>query len=154
MNRKTGITVLYVVLGVLVGSHVCALAQEKTCSNATLKGSYGYTGTQFTISPPAIAGPFATVGRQVFDGQGNTTAAGTTSVNGNMVKVTFTGTYNVNADCTGSMTILVSPVSITGHYDFVIDDDGAEVRVIGTDPGAVGTVIVRKQFLSRGGASQ
>jgi hypothetical protein len=146
MKSTHSVAAFAVAFAAVLSLRVSAQAQGKTCSNTTLKGSYGYTGTQI-LTPPAIAGPFATVGRQAFDGQGNTTAAGTTSVNGQILKVTFTGTYNVNPDCTGSMTVLVLPVNITGHYYFVIDDDGTELRAISKDPGSVGSTLVRKQFL-------
>src|SRR5262249_37473294 len=45
------------------------------CSNATLRGSFGFTstGTLLAVQPP-LAGPFAEVGRQTFDGEGNTDA--------------------------------------------------------------------------------
>ena len=121
----------------------------KECSNATLRGSFGYTSTGSLLDsyvPPPFAGPFAEVGRQTFDGKGNTAATATTSSNGNIVKVTIGGTYTVNQDCTGSMTLYVSPFDATVHADFVISDDGAELRVIGTDSGVVESRVYNKQF--------
>jgi hypothetical protein len=38
-------------------------------------------------------------------------------------------------ECTGSMTLFILPLGVTAHLDFVIDDDGAEVRAIATGPG-------------------
>ncbi len=130
-----------------------AIAQEesdmlKGCSNATLRGSFGYTSTGTLllafVSPP-YAGPFAEVGRQTFDGKGKTSATGTLSANGNIFsKVTFEGTYAVNPDCTGSMTIS-SSLGVS-HADFVIDDDGTELRAIFTDSGVVESRVYKKQF--------
>jgi galactose mutarotase-like enzyme len=92
----------------------------------------------------------ANVGTQTFDGKGGTTGTATVSQNGNILKVTVTGTYTVNPNCTGSMTLSLSspslPVTLTNHAAFAIDDNGAEVRAIQTDPGAVLTVIGRRQF--------
>ena len=54
----------------------------KECSNATLRGSFGYTSTGTLLDsyvPPPLAGPFAEVGRQTFDGKGHTDATATTS---------------------------------------------------------------------------
>lgn len=122
--------------------------EDKECSNATLQGSFGYTatGTILTLAPPPFAGPFAEVGRQTFDGKGNTDATATLSANGNIIRVTVEGTYAINPDCTGSLTLTVSPLGVTGHADFVIDDDGAELRTIATDPGVVESRVYKKQF--------
>jgi hypothetical protein len=72
------------------------------------------------------------------------------SANGHIVKdVTAQGTYVVNPDCTGSMTIFILPFAGTAELDFVIDDDGDEVRMISTGAGAIETRVYRKQS-SRG----
>jgi hypothetical protein len=125
----------------------------KGCSNATLTGTFAYTVTGFLVAPQfagPIAGPFASVGTQTFDGKGGTTATAAVSLNGNILRVTITGTYTVNADCTGSMTTNIysqnPPTSLTGHLSFAIDDSGAEFRAIQTDPGVVVTGTGRKQF--------
>jgi hypothetical protein len=119
----------------------------KECSNATLRGSFGYTGTGTLLDsyvPPPFAGPFAEVGRQTFDGNGNTDATATLSANGNIVKVTIEGTYTVNPDCTGTLTLNVSPLGATVHADFVIGDDGAELRAIVSDSGVVESRVYSK----------
>jgi hypothetical protein len=60
--------------------------------------------------------------------------------------VTVQGTYVVNPDCTGSMTLFVSPFNITVDLDFVIDDDGAELRAIVTNAGSNESRVYKKQF--------
>lgn len=131
------------------------LAREQSdnveeCSIATLKGSFGYTSTGTLLDsdvPAPYAGPFAEVGRQTFDGKGNTNATATVSSNGNILQhATIRGTYTVNADCTGSMTLYVVQFQATAHADFVIDRDGAEIRAIGTDSGVIESRVYRKQF--------
>ena len=128
--------------------------EVKECSNATLRGSFGYTSTGTLLPsfvPPPFAGPFAEVGRQTFDGKGNTNATGTLSANGNIFsRVTFEGTYTVNPDCTGSMT-LSSSLGVS-HADFVIDDDGTELRLLFTDSGVVESRVYSRQF--RGGRTE
>lgn len=119
------------------------------CSNATLQGRFGYTSTGTLLEPlvpPPFDGPFAEVGRQIFDGKGSTDATATLSSNGNINRVTASGTYVVNPDCTGSMTLNVSPFGITVDVDFVIDNDGREIRAIVTDSGAVESRVYKKQF--------
>jgi hypothetical protein len=121
----------------------------KECSKATLQGSFGYTSTGTLLDsyvPAPYAGPFGEVGRQTFDGKGHTDAAATTSSNGNIQPVTIEGTYTVKPDCTGSMTVNVSPFDSTVHADFVIDHDGAELRAIGSDSGVIETRVYHKQF--------
>jgi hypothetical protein len=123
--------------------------EDEPCSNATLNGSFGYTSTGTLLpsyAPAPFFGPFAEVGRQTFDGNGHTEATATTSSNGNVVPVTIEGTYSVNKDCTGSMTVNVSPFGSVVHADFVIDDHGAEIRAIGTDTGVIETRVYKKQF--------
>ena len=156
MKRTIAPTTLVIVFAIVFVLGIVPRAQageNKGCSNATLRGSFGYTATGTLLpaaAPPPFAGPFGEVGRQTFDGNGNTTATATINANGNIVKVTIEGTYTVNPDCTGSMTRNVSaPVSGTAHDDLVIDDDGLELRTIATDPGAIETYVYRKQF--RGG---
>jgi hypothetical protein len=121
----------------------------KECSNATLQGSFGYTSTGTLLPsfvPPPYAGPFAEVGRQTFDGKGNTGATATTSSNGSIAPVTVEGTYTVNQDCTGSMTLYVIQFATTVHAAFVISDDGAEIRYIDTDSGVIESRVYSKQF--------
>ena len=138
-----------VLLGlVALGIPLSAQAQPN-CSNATLSGSFGFTNTGTILAGPE-AGPFGGVGRQTFDGKGNTEATSTVSVNGAISHATIKGTYVVNSNCTGSMTLLVSAgnETFTNHVDLVIVHGGAEFRAINTDPGIVLTTVANKQ--SRG----
>jgi len=63
-------------------------------------------------------------------------------------KRTFTGSYTIKADCTGSLVLqIVSPVfSGQAKADAAIDDEGSELRAIQTAPpgGAVITIFARK----------
>jgi hypothetical protein len=121
--------------------------EHRECSNSSLQGSFGFSSTGTPLAnPPPFAGPFLEIGRQTFDGSGNTDATATLSANGNIVRVTVQGTYVVNPDCTGSMTLFVSPFNITVDLDFVIDDDGAELRAIVTNAGSNESRVYKKQF--------
>ena len=123
-----------------------AKADVKGCSNATLKGTFAYTMTGF-ITVPAFAGPFAETGTQTFDGNGATTASAMLSQNGNIFKVTITGTYTVNDDCTGTFTLQVAPLGITNRVFFVIDSGGNGFQSIEINPSlSVVTGTGRRQF--------
>lgn len=119
------------------------------CSIATLRGSFGYTSTGtllLSAVPAPYAGPFAEVGIQSFDGRGNTQATATIDSNGNInQQVGISGTYVVNSDCTGSMTLSVPALGATVHADFVIDHNRAEIRAVSTDSGIIESRIYRKQ---------
>src|SRR5271154_2265167 len=79
------------------------------CSNATLHGTFAYTGTGITTAASAAgAGTIAEVGTQYFDGNGNTTGAAMLSGNGTFFQLTITGTYTVNSNCTGTFALMVT----------------------------------------------
>jgi hypothetical protein len=127
-------------------------AQEQSgkvtgCSKATLEGTFIYisTGTLLDSYVPApYAGPFAEVGRQTFDGKGNTNGTATLSSNGNISAVTIEGTYRVKRDCTGTMTLNIPALDATVHADFVIGGDGTQIRAISTDAGVVESRVYSK----------
>jgi hypothetical protein len=159
MKRTTAAQTLLIVFATVFVLGLVSSAQaddRRECSNASLEGSFGFTSTGTLLAPPApLAGAFAEIGRQTFDGQGNTEGTATASLNGTVGHLTFQGTYVVNPDCTGSMTLFVSPMGATVNLDFVIDDNGAELRAITTGPtgtGVTGNVEsreYRKQFPGR-----
>jgi hypothetical protein len=152
MKRTNIPTTLVIIFTTVIALGIAPRAQadeHDRCSNATLRGSFGYTSTGTlldTYVPPPLAGPFAEVGKQTFDGRGKTEATATLSTNGNPATVTVEGTYAVNPDCTGSMTLHVSPFGSTVHAYFVIDNDGAEFRAIVTDPNLIESRVYARQF--------
>jgi hypothetical protein len=133
-----------------------AKADNKGCSNNSLLGTFAYKGTGFVVTPAVVAGPFAEVGTQTFDGKGATTTTFTASQNGNIFQTTFTGTYTVNPDCTGTINLVAPPppppapqTQITITLFFVIDDNLNEFHAIETLPGAVITRIGRRLLPGR-----
>jgi hypothetical protein len=68
---------------------------QLACSTAALRGGFGCTNTGTIVAGPE-AGPFGGVGRQTFDGKGNTQATATVSVNGNIFHATIKGTYSMS----------------------------------------------------------
>jgi hypothetical protein len=68
---------------------------SRNCSNASLKGSYGFYRTG-----PTPTGPVAAVGILSFDGYGNWTVTQSRSLNGIFnFDTTLSGTYEVAEDC-------------------------------------------------------
>jgi len=123
-----------------------AKADNKGCSNATLRGSYAQTGSGVITAPPDQAGPFANVGTLVFDGNGNLTGTLVVSSNGSSSPATETGTYTVNSDCTGTYTVQIAPFGITSQAFFAISSNWDELEIIVTDPGSVITCVAKKLY--------
>lgn len=141
---KTFVIAAFSVLALSVAP--AAKADNKGCSNASIKGTFAYTSTGFIVAAPipALVGPSAEVGTQTFDGNGGVTFAFNSSQNGNIGPGTATGTYTVNPDCTGTFTE-VTPM-FTSHYSFVIDASGAEFQAVCQDAGVVVSRVGRLQF--------
>jgi|SRR5208337_102769 len=144
MKRST-IAKAFTLAALALGVAVAANAGNKGCSLATLKGAFADKDTGFITAPPELAGPFAGVNIDTFDGKGALTGTGIVSLNGNIVPGTYTGTYTVDPDCTGTYTVQNS-LGLTVHAFFVIDDGGNELQIVITDPGTVITCIARRQF--------
>ena len=104
-------------------------ASEAKCSEATLHGTYLFADDGFVIKDNEKV-PFASSGYEVYDGNGHTKGVSTTNVNGKVSsKETFSGTYTVKADCTGSSTYTDGT-----HYDSFIAPDGSMLTFVQTKP--------------------
>jgi hypothetical protein len=106
---------------------------QSGCSNASLRGNYG-----FQIKGTIVGlGPIGGVARITFDGAGNFTQTDNVTVNGFPIVPNRpgSGTYDVNADCTGMQTLNSGGQVI--HTKFVIAENGKEVFDVVTDPNLV-----------------
>ncbi len=137
------------VTALALGISAPAKADDKGCSNYTLRGTYAQTGTGAITAPPDMAGPFANVGTLVFDGNGGVTGGLVVNQNGSTAQATETGTYTVNSDCTGTYTVQISPFGITSQASFVIDNSGDELEILVTDPGSVITCVAKRLYPGR-----
>ena len=77
--------------------------QQTDCTNATLKGAYGYIDSGFRGTEAPFT-PFNAVRTSVFDGNGKFQGQGYLSQGGAINQYTTTGTYKVESDCTVSIT--------------------------------------------------
>lgn len=112
----------------------------RRCTLASLKGCYGYsyTGTVLGFGSIAAVGPIN------FDGEGNTSATYSVNLGGTNVQGSFTGTYTVNEDCTGTIKINLPLLGISSNGRFVIVEEGKEAPFMGTDPGVTVTGVAKK----------
>ena len=104
-------------------------ASRAKCSEATLDGTYLFADEGFVIKDNEKV-PFASSGYEVYDGNGHTKGVSTINVNGKITsKETFSGTYTVKADCTGSSTYTDGT-----RYDDYIAPDGSRITYVQTKP--------------------
>ena len=107
---------------------------DSPCTNRTLKGRYAMKGDGVVPGgpPPAPLVPFAMVGIETLDGEGNLTDAATTSLNGVVTSNVNPGTYSINEDCTGTYTVNISVPPFQVNHRLIVVDKGKEFYLIGT----------------------
>lgn len=111
--------------------------RQPVCSNATLNGDYGFTVTGTRPSGPNQ--PIETiVGTAMTHFKGDGTLTQTDNIHGSLsgfpeADRPGSGTYTLNPDCTGTMTLSNSG-SPTLTLAIVVVDDGNEVRTAVVDP--------------------
>jgi hypothetical protein len=112
------------------------------CDQRTVAGTYGFQGQgTLGLGTPQVI-PAAETGVATADGAGNLTGAVTFSLGGQILSTPFTGTYQVNADCTIAETIVFG--SQTRHQQGVIVSQGQQIDFIDTDPGIVLTRVAKR----------
>jgi hypothetical protein len=109
------------------------------CTDAAIKGTLGFLGGGFNsaLIPKAFAGQVK------LDGAGNLTGTETASEGGTVVSGPITGTYLVNSDCTGSVSVSFKTKKFTSNFVIVNGDKSA--LEISTESGDITTTTVAKQ---------
>jgi hypothetical protein len=140
MNRKGlwagGLALILVVVGaaallttVGAGYAKDENASRAKCSEATLKGTYLFAQNGVEIKGNDQR-PVAIAGYEVFDGNGKVKGVDSSNFNGEITRnERFSGTYTVNADCTGTATY-----SDGTRYDQFIAPDGSILTFVLTKP--------------------
>lgn len=131
-----------IAIGIMLvfGLTTAAAAQVgRGCSNATLKGAWGYTETGSVIAPTPTGGTVtlaaAAVGRYEFDRAGNFEGEQDSSANGAVGHDTKAGTYTITPECTGTLTLTAFRDGVPQRqsvWTFVLVDHGQEMRAIMT----------------------
>jgi hypothetical protein len=102
------------------------------CSNETLEGSYALT-IEGLLAVPGPGLPLRGVVLQRYDGDGNITQVDHVVVNGTPPSEAWrpgTGTYSVNADCTGTATLNIAGGGPPLVVYFVVAKHGKEIRQV------------------------
>ena len=112
-----------------------AVTAQASCTDLTIKGSYAFTihGQILTPNGPI---PIDGLARTTFDGNGNLTQLDTVAVNGHIPLVwrPSTGTYTVNPNCTGTIT-LITTGQPTLHLAILVSHSGDLIHDVVVDPG-------------------
>lgn len=128
---RTGMTSL-LAIAFIAGMTVAAHAEGHSCSLARAAGSYGVSDSGTIIG----VGQRAAVALLTLGAAGNITGNVTASLDGGVSSTNLSGTYSVNADCTGATTFGEFDQSgnllLTATVALVWDDNMREFRFLFT----------------------
>jgi len=123
---------------------VRAVYAQDVCSVATLNGHYAFSQPGWAGAGQGNQLPFFNVGVLAFDGTGTLSVSFTSVSRGVVSTETDAGTYTVNPDCTGSISITTGPgAGVT--FNTVIIGGGAELFGINTSAGFTSSFDAKKQ---------
>jgi hypothetical protein len=154
MNPNLRIAVIALSLAVTIPALATPAGAQDRCSNASLVGSYAFSvaGQNVDVPLPGGPGPFHAVGKNTYDGHGHLGGSIVVSSNGVVIPALFTGSYHVRPDCTGSKSATLTIGDAAGptvDFEFVIDDDLREIRMIVSDAGFAVSGTARKSVAER-----
>jgi hypothetical protein len=137
-TQQFGVALVVIALGVLISAVPFAVgharqADGEQCNLATIQGVYASRLSGARVQPDGTVVEVANISRYVRDGQGNYSAVTVENAGGIIAHLTTTGTYTVNADCTGTQEGVGATGAVT-HYELVIAKGGETVELLRTDP--------------------
>jgi hypothetical protein len=127
MKSRLTLTTLAIALVALVPNLHAA------CTNLTILGNWGFTGTGIVIAPTGAV-PVAAVGAVHFDLHGNVSGDQDRSLGGGEQHETFSGTYIISRNCKLNITVDVyddsGNLQRTTVLKGVIVNNGSRTRMI------------------------
>jgi hypothetical protein len=101
-------------------------------TNATLNDRYGFHVLALTLNLPDVTTgksiPFAVSGYYQFNGDGTLTGKDTVSTQGSIIERSYTGTYHVKSDGTGTLRLdISSSFHPVGHFTIVANGKAVEI---------------------------
>jgi hypothetical protein len=119
---------------------------QSGCSVGSVQGNYvsQYTGFVFPLPGAPAMVPYAGIQQSVADGNGNITGSNTFSLNGVTIRNTFSGTYTVNPDCTGSTTFTDNFGNV-GNADWLVANGGTRILTVNTQTGVTISAVASQQ---------
>ena len=115
------------------------------CSLATLKGDYLYAQDGIILGNAAAKNQFfAQAGREHFDGKGGMSGIYSGNFNGTIVRGSYSGTYAIKADCSGTVTFADNLKQVY-NYDVFATQGGSEFVFVQTDPNSITSAYERRR---------
>lgn len=117
--------------------------RARQCSLGSIEGRYADQASASVI--PGGLAPAVCTGLVTFDGKGNLVARESHSFNGFIVPVAnYTGTYTMNADCSGIMTLKSVEQGFITTQSFAVTEDNKEILYVVQDDGVVSSGVMKK----------
>lgn len=146
---------LVVTAGVMALSRRVAAQDGDTgriCAQGTLRGDYGLLASGVRGLPPVMGGgseQFVATALWSFHGDGTFTQRTGAALHGEVTGVApavgeLSGSYLVNENCTGSMSLFVPDLPFPIQYSFVIVNNARQVNAAIMNPGVGTAELVRK----------
>ena len=131
---KSRISLLLLTLALAASSTLTAHAGG--CTNQTIKGAWVNSLQGLIFLPDGTSLVLTGITKTTYDGFGHSTLLDASGTNGNVPTGwrTGTGTYIVNADCTGTETISF-PGQADIHTQFALAQSGNTLHYVNIDPG-------------------
>ena len=107
------------------------------CTNAILRGDYSFIVEGLVFPAPGVEVAVRGVHLTNFDGDGGITQVDHLVIGGQPPALDWTpgtGTYKVNADCTGTMRITVPSTGDFVNLRFVVSGQGRQIFAVVTAP--------------------
>jgi len=134
-----------------------AQSDSPACNNTLIRGNYGFTVQGNKLAGMGGTGLQVGVAMTEFDGKGGLSQIDTVTIDGKVVAdfthTPATGSYAVNADCTGTFTINVTDGRPPVVANFVVVANGDEIDTVvvsaGGEQGILATGSVGKRRFCR-----
>ena len=116
----------------IVTTPLIGLSQTPPYNATSISGGYTLRMSGIAYEPSGYQDLIVEVGQLTADGNGSVSGGSTLSLNGSIIRRAFTGTYSVNPDGTGSMSLYPNWGPVI-NVDIVVGAGGREVTFVLTD---------------------
>jgi hypothetical protein len=132
LGSAAAVLVLITVLALTAQRDVAARADERTggCSTASLRGDYGILVSGIRGAGPGRTESFVGTAFHSYDGNGNFEGFDNTQgqLSGAVSNRAVSGTYEINPDCSGTVTMIIPGVPVPIVTSIVLVDHGREIE--------------------------